>query len=565
MDYRIFNAPFVWNNSKVRDLFDSMYRGFPIGYVLLWENENGRRTRPIGIDDKEHSSANRLVIDGQQRLTSLYSVLRARSVRDKNFKERRIEIAFHPRDKKFEVTNPAIRKSPEWVANISDLWMSGKPTHRLVIDYIDRLSKQHKLSESDEDNIARNLDRLTNLLSYPFHALEISANVDEEQVADIFVRINSEGVKLNQSDFVLTLVSVHWPEGQAELEEFCRESRIAPSKGSKPSPFNYIIEPDANFLVQSAIAYGFKRGELKSVYKILRGKDPKTGKINHEQRDNQFNCLKEALADVLNLTNWHQFFNSLIGAGFRRSEMISSRFTLLSSYTFYLLGKLRYSLPEHILQKEIGKWYFGASLTGRYSSSSESVLNSDLARFQHVSSSEKFLETLDEMLVGELTNDFWAITLPEKLKSSASRPAPQLAYLATQNIFGAPVLFSHNTVANLIDPSIQTKKKPLERHHLFPRAWLKRNGVDEPKDINQIANLALVEWPDNINISDKHPSEYVPEIRKRFHECDWQAMHKLHALPIGWETMEYQNFLAERRRLMANTIRCGYNKLRSSD
>ncbi len=110
------------------------------------------------------------------------------------------------------------------------------------------------------------------LRKYPFTALEVASSVDEEQVADIFVRINSEGVKLNQADFTLTLLSVFWDSGRAALEEFCRASRVP---AGVASPFNYHLQPEPDQLLRTAVAVGFGRGRLKSVYQILRGKDPR--------------------------------------------------------------------------------------------------------------------------------------------------------------------------------------------------------------------------------------------------------------------------------------------------
>src|SRR5690606_37832783 len=133
---------------------------------------------------------------------------------------------------------------------------------------------------------------------------------------------------------------------------------------------------------------------------------------------------------------------------------------------------------------------------------------------------------------------------------------PQLfAFFAAQNRLGAPVLFSHKTVADMLDPTVKATKKALERHHLFPKAWLEAQGVDDQRTRNQMANYALVEWPDNIDISAKAPADYVPLLKSRFSEEDWSAMHRLHALPDGWETMAYDTFLAERRRLMAQIVR----------
>src|SRR5438034_3331270 len=196
--------PFVWSNAKVRDLFDSMYRGFPVGYLLFWENGAGNATKQIGVDGKQHPVASRLIVDGQQRLTSLYAVFRGKKVLDEDYRERQIEVAFRPRDGKFEVADAAVRRDPEWIANISNIWASGKPSYQMVKAFLKQLEVKGPLNEAEEERISHNLDRLFDLQKYPFTALEIAPTVDEVQVADIFVRINSEGVRLNQADFSLT-------------------------------------------------------------------------------------------------------------------------------------------------------------------------------------------------------------------------------------------------------------------------------------------------------------------------------------------------------------------------
>jgi hypothetical protein len=554
--------PFVWSNAKVRDLFDSMYRGFPVGYFLFWENVTGGATKQIGVGSKQHTIARLLIVDGQQRLTSLFAVFRGRKVLDEDYKERQIEVAFRPRDGKFEVADAAIRRDPEWIANVSELWSSRSSSRKLVNDFIAKLTEKAPLSAEDEEVIAHNLDRLFDLQKYPFTALEIAATVDEEQVADIFVRINSEGVRLNQADFILTLMSVFWDEGRAALESFCRHSRQAPSPGAPASPFNHFIQPDPDQPLRVAVAYGFQRGRLKSVYQVLRGKDMDTGEYSPDRRDTQFAVLRAAQDDVLDLTHWHQFLSCLIGAGFRSGEMISSQNAMLYAYAFYIIGRKRFGLVEHQLQRLIGRWFFAASLTGRYTSSPETVMDGDLNRLKEVKDAAGFVATLEGIMANTLTNDFWTVTLPSNLDSSSARNPELFAYTAAQNRLGAPVLFSHKKVSDLLDPSIRTKKKALERHHLFPRAWLEREGIEDLKRINQVGNFALLEWPDNIDISDDSPTEYVPKIQPRFSTEDWTRMHEHHGLPEGWNTMTYDAFLIERRKLMAAIIRKGFESLK---
>jgi hypothetical protein len=553
--------PFVWSNAKVRDLFDSMYRGFPVGYFLFWENQSAQGAKAIGTGAKQHVPS-KLIVDGQQRLTSLFAVFKGHKVLDEDYQERQIEVAFRPRDGKFEVADAPIRRDPEWIPNISTIWASGKPSYQMVKSFLKQLGAKGPLEDAEEERISHNLDRLFDLQKYPFTALEIASTVDEEQVADIFVRINSEGVRLNQADFILTLMSVFWDDGRKDLEAFCRASRRPPGPGGPASPFNHFIQTDPDQLLRVAVALGFQRGRLKSVYQVLRGKDLETGQFSVARRDEQFKLLRETQAQVLNLTYWHQFLSSLIGAGFRSGEMISSQNALLYAYAFYLIGRIRFHVPEHQLQKLIGRWFFASSLTGRYTSSPETIMDGDLNRFKDVAGAAGFTAVLETIMSSELTNDFWIVTLPANLDSSSARNPELFAYTAAQNRLNAPVLFSHKKLSDLIDPAIRSKKKALDRHHLFPRAWLEEEGVIDMKRINQMANLALLEWPENIDISDTSPPKYLPKIRARFSADDWQRMHEAHALPGEWELMNYDDFLIERRKLMAAIIRKGFESLK---
>lgn len=554
--------PFVWSNTKVRDLFDSMYRGFPVGYLLFWENAQVAGVRQIGTADKQHAVPARLIVDGQQRLTSLYAVFRGRTVLDDDYRQRRIEIAFRPNDGRFDVADATKRRDPEWIADISTLWAEAKSSYQLVKGFLDALREKAAVTEEDENRISHNLDRLFDLQKYPFTALEIAASVDEEQVADIFVRINSQGVKLNQADFILTLLSVFWDEGRHALERFCRDSRQPTAPGSKASPFNHLIHPDPDQLLRVTVAYGFNRGRLQAVYHVLRGKDLETNEFVAERRVAQFEVLQAAQARVLDLNRWHQFLSAIIGAGFRTAEVVSSQNALLYAYAVYLVGRERCKVPEHVLQKLIGRWFFFTSLTGRYTSSPESVMDGDLNRLRGIADPDAFAARLEEIMATALTGDFWIITLPAALENSSARNPEIFAYVAAQNRLGAPVLFSHKTVAELMDPALKTSRKALERHHLFPRGYLKAQGVSDLRMINQQANYALLEWPDNMAISDAAPAEYVPELRARIgSETRWQQMHEMHALPAGWETMPYEDFLAERRKLMAGIIQRGFEAL----
>jgi hypothetical protein len=550
--------PFVWTTAKVRDLFDSMYKGFPVGYLLFWVNGIADGYRQIGENAKQ-KVPRLLIVDGQQRLTSLYAVLKGKSVLRSDYVPQTIQIAFRPKDAAFEVTDAAIRKDPEFINDISGLWSGSVPRSRFVEDFIRRLRQYREVPEKERYDLEETIDRLYDLQHYPFTVLELSQSVNEEQVAEVFVRINSKGVTLNQADFILTLMSVFWDEGRTKLEAFCRAAR-QPSVGV-PSPFNYFIQPEPDQLLRVNVGLGFRRARLQHVYSILRGKDLETEEFSDERRIQQFEILRNAQAKTLDLTNWHEFLKVLMAAGFKGSSMVTSQAGLLYSYTLYLIGKLDFKVDPHTLRTTIARWFFMTSLTARYSASPESTMEGDLARLRDTPDASGFVGVLDQVIVSTLTEDFWNITLPNEIATSSARSPSLFAYYAALNLLDARVLFSKMKVADLLDPAIKGKRAGIERRHLFPKDYLDSMGIKEIRDTNQIANYALVEWIDNMDISDLSPSDYLPKYLEGLSQKEEGDMYFWHALWPGWESMDYVEFLELRRKAIARVIRDGFNRI----
>lgn len=551
--------PFVWNKTKVRDLFDSMYRGFPIGYLLFWENGLPGEHRLIGADRKQKAPI-LLIVDGQQRLTSLYAVIRGAPIIDENFRPTRIRLAFNPFERRFEVTNPAIERDPEWLADISVLW---QPTTSLLT-FVNKFIAQQKrpLLDEERERIYQAIDRVVDLQKYPITALEISSSVTEEQVAEIFVRINSRGTPLNQADFILTLMSVFWDDGRKELEEFCRAAKI-PSADNHPSPHNPYFLPAPDQLLRVSVALGFRRARLEYVYSLLRGKDLQTGEFSMQRRDEQFTVLHRAQAETLNLSNWHEFFKVLQRAGYIHPNLITSETALLYTYALWLIGKRDFGIKPYALREIMAQWFFMASLTGRYTSSPEAQMEQDLALLRNASDADEFTHALQQQISAVLTRDYWDVTLPNELATAAAQSTSQAAFYAALCLLNAPVLYSKMGVRELLTPSVQAPKSALERHHLFPRNYLKKIGIHDRRDINQVANYTLVEWLDNIDIRDQPPSKYAPAYEARFQEAELARMYELHGLPWQWYRMNYQDFLTERRKRMATIIQKGFESLKA--
>lgn len=551
--------PFVWPMTKVRDLFDSMYRGFPIGYLLFWENGYSGTYRTIGAGQKQ-KVARLLIVDGQQRLTSLYAVMKAESVVTKDFKRQPIKIAFHPLSGRFEVSNSAIEKDAEWIPDISILWQPDTKPHAFKKTFLEKLGGRRPLTAEEEDTIHEKIDRLFKLEEYPLTALEISSSVDEDKVSEIFVRINSQGTPLNQANFILTLMSVFWDEGRKELEEFCRRSKTPSSDGS-PSSFNNYLRPNPDQLLRVSVALGFRRARLEHVYSLLRGKDLETREFSDEQREKQFALLQEAQAYTLNLQNWHEFFKVLKRAGYPSDQLISSQMAVLYTYALWLIGKRDFKVDLHRLREVMARWFFMATLTGRYTGSPETRFEQDMALLRGANSADDFVRILDKQISAVLTKDYWEVTLPNELETAAARSTGQFAHYAALCLLEARVLYSKMKVSELLDPTTNAPRAALERHHLFPRKYLLRIGVREKRLINQVANYALVEWSDNIKISDRAPKDYVPALEKRFASDELQQMYQWHGLPSNWYELDYKDFVNERKRQIALVIKSGFEKL----
>jgi uncharacterized protein with ParB-like and HNH nuclease domain len=345
--------PFVWPNVNVRDLFDSLYRGYPAGFLLFWETGVGALK---GIGSKNAQAAPKLaIVDGQQRLTSLYAVVKGVEVLRANFKKERILIAFNPSSGRFDVTDAAIRKDKAYIPDISILWQPDFKPSAYRKEFLHQLRNVREISDDEAERIEEAIDHLRNLLHYSFVALTLSSTVDEETIAEVFVRINGKGKALNQADFIMTLMSVFWDEGRAELEAFALAA-TKPSDG-QASPFNYFIKPSPDQLLRATVGLSLKRARLENVYGALRGRDAKTGLDNAEHRDAQFALMREGQKAALNLTNWHHFMDALKLAGYRSEKMISSETTIIFSYVLYLMGLRDYGVDRVTMRQIIAEFF----------------------------------------------------------------------------------------------------------------------------------------------------------------------------------------------------------------
>lgn len=186
--------PFVWSNAKVRDLIDSMYRGYPVGELMFWANRDEDHTRPVGGDTKTQD-ATMQVIDGQQRLTSLYAVVKGLAVWRDDYTRERIRIAFNPLTERFEVTTPLFERSAEWIPDIVTVFTSPIAARSAYLRRLTSDDREVNLEMATSIELA--LNRLHQLQNYMFQVVQVKESIGREEVAEIFVRINSEGVTLS--------------------------------------------------------------------------------------------------------------------------------------------------------------------------------------------------------------------------------------------------------------------------------------------------------------------------------------------------------------------------------
>lgn len=563
--------PFVWETKKSRDLIDSLYKGLPVGLIIIWEILESNSHRNINLNAQRIPRF--LVIDGQQRLTSLYSIIKSKEIISRNVKKFKIKIAFNPIEEKFEVSNPFLSKNPEWIDDISKIFNGN--LHSLINEYFNRFNnKQNNLEEIffESNNFEKNqnfkdknivevisdrLYKVKNILNYPFSVLELSTELDPEEVSEIFVRINSKGQTLNQSDFILTLMSVYWPEGRKQLEDFCLKTHKIPDS-NEASSFNIInLKPTPAYLIRTIVGLAFGRGRLKYAYLILKGRDFENRIINQELRKQNFEVFKKAQNIALDLTNWHDFVKIIYSSGFVNENLISSLITLYITYSFYLIGKDKYKDNYKEFESVIKKWFVFSILTQRYTGSSESQIEQDLNRIHQ----SNLLDFVNKNVNLRFTEDFWNSYLPAQLESSSTRNYIYLTYLASQINFDYKVLFSDIKLRDYFNPFLKEKKKTIDLHHIFPKNYLIKKFNLNQKQYNQVANLIHIEYKDNIKISDKSPFEYWNEFIKNYSDEDIKNLYEVYDLPENFYNMDYNMFLQERRKLMALKIKKYFYKL----
>ena len=558
--------PFVWPDSKVRDLLDSMLKGYPVGYIMLWSSpEEYGNSKHIGDNEKAYKEPDDLVIDGQQRLTALLAALHGTRVRDKNYRDRTIKISFNPLTREFAVWTQAYERNTEWISSVSSVFEADRnhsvsKFRKSFIRQADegrRRNDRPELTDEEEDLVEENLNDLLNLGIYTLPTLKINSKADEEDVAEIFVRVNSGGTKLTEKNFIETLLAVFDNEVHSRIDSFCAESRV-PKNGTA---YNQITEVDPSHLIRVAVGVGFRRARLKYAYMLLRGKDLKTGITSSKTREENLEKFKRSLDLALNLNNWHAFLNLFGKAGYLKGSIVASTNAVVFSYVLYLIGKYDYKVPPFELNKVITKWIFMSTITGFYTGSTESEVEKQFADLRGVTTAEGFVAYLESAIETRFTDDFFTYSLPSSLEGSSASSPSWFGYVASLIVLGTPMLFSTSPLAQYFAIGASGKKGAIDKHHIFPKSYLTKIGYDNDRDRNQIANFTYLDYNTNIEIGDQAPSEYVAAFRERLGEEGYARTCRDNALPLGFESLEYPEFLAKRRVLMAGIVKKAYERL----
>ncbi|XRQ16908.1 GmrSD restriction endonuclease domain-containing protein [Actinomadura welshii] len=561
--------PFVWPNAKIRDLIDSMYRGYPVGELMFWASKDPANTKEIGAAAKTQAVSMQ-VVDGQQRLTSLYAVIKGAEVWREDYSREAVKLAFNPLTERFEVPNSSTRRSPEWINDIVGVFADAiEARHRYLRNL--RNDSARTVDSEIERQVEIAIQQVASLRSYAFQVVQLKEEVSRETVAEIFVRTNSEGVNLSSADFILTWMSVFWEEGRRELDTWARNSRFTPSEVTSIlnektiwTPKNPYTPFDPGQVLRVAIAVGLRRAKLQDAYNVLRGRDPRTRLIHPERREKELARLQTGQGHAIKPVHWDEFLRVLERAGFRSRAMITSVNTILYSYALWLVGRIDFGVPVDELREVMARWFFMSQLTGRYTNSPETRMQEDLNRLDGLQPvAAEFIKVLNNQIDAAVPEDWWRVTLSENLDTSSVNAPAFAGYVAALNILDADVLLATSKVKDWINPA-HASVKGIEKHHLFPRDYLKSAlGVRDTRKINQVANYALVEWSDNVAISNQPPNVYWPQevAEKNIDAARRKRQEGWHALPGNWFNLGYEEFLQQRRQLMANVVHEGFKRL----
>ena len=568
--------PFVWDGTKVRDLLDSLYKGFPVGYIIVWKNPD------VKLKDGSISNGKKILIDGQQRVTALQAAIAGLEVTDANYKKKRIRIAFNPQTEEFEVCNPAIEKDVKWIPDISTVFEVGFKQYKFIREYC----KLNGL-EDGEDDIEPTISKLQSIQGISLGVIELSQALSIDDVTDIFIRINSQGVVLSQADFAMSKISSDDKYGGSVIRKmidyFCHFMQ-------RPSDYETIIGNDAEFAKSDALnkikwvvneqediyipnytdvlrvsfTHKFKRGKIADLVSLLSGRNFETRENIESIAQDSFQLLREGVDAFVSETNFKRYLMIVRSTGIIDRSLVRSQNVLNFGYILYLSLK-DMKVDSALIESIVRKWIVLSILTGRYSGSAESAIDYDIKRFTE-QDPEQFLKNTE---TGELSDAYWNTVLVQRLDTSVSSSPYFLAFLMAQ---------VKNNARGFLSKQINVQSLIEQRgdiHHIFPKKYLQKNGISNRKDYNQIANYVFTQSEINIKIKDAAPVDYMWNMKKQvagegsfYGNID--SMDDLkknlaeNCVPeefMEMDIFDYAVFLDTRRMMMAQYIRKYYEGL----
>lgn len=566
--------PFVWDSVKVRDLMDSLYKGYPVGYLITWQSVGAH------LKGGQVAAHQQILIDGQQRITALRAAVAGLPVVDKRYRSIRIVIAFNPVTEEFATLTPVIRKNPEWISDISTLF-NATSTYGFVKGYFD--ANPDVETAAVEANIAR----LEGIKNAQIGIIALNDDLDVETVSEVFIRINSKGVPLSSADFAMSKIATYGDRGRnirKLIDYFCHLA-IAPhaysdirenDEGFAATDYLRAIawlkddsedlyDPAYGDVIRVAGLVGFGRGKASSIVSELSGRDPDTRKVDEARIPGAYDKLESALLGIVKRYHYDNFIMTIKSAGFITGDMIGSKNALNFAYALYIRLRADDSLSEGQRKQLVRRWFVMSMLTGRHSGSFESTWEQDIRRIGTMGAANYLGQIADS----ELTDGFWQVALPNALETTSTSSPYFQAYLASQVASGARGFLSRSiTVAAMHQQSGDI-------HHIVPKDYLKKNGFPDRGDYNQVANFALTETSINVSIGNKPPAQYMEQVSQQIESgvltlgeisdaADLDRNLRENAVPsnLAAVTAEtYQEFLAERRKLMAHSIRTYFERL----
>lgn len=560
--------PFVWDSAQVRDLLDSLYKGYPVGYLISWSNPTVR------LKDGGTATGKRILIDGQQRVTALMASLLGLTVINKDYETTRIKIAFNPIEKKFEVLNPVIQKSKEWIPDISELF--APDVH--LLNQVD--AYKEKNPDVDKNAIFDIFDSLKKIENNMVGIIELSNELDIETVTEIFIRVNSQGTQLSQADFAMSKIAANETyQGNVlrkAIDYFCHLA-IAPefitTIENKDPAFTSsdffpkmrwiardnedLYDPSYTDMLRVAFTSEFGRGRLQDLVALLSGRNFETREFEEEIAEASFATLKKGILNFMNETQFQRFVMIIKSTGLIDSSLIGSQNVIDFAYIVYLHGRAQ-KINQATLETLTRQWLIMPMLTGRYSGQPESAFDQDIRQIRSIG----LAEYTKMIIETELSDSFWTLFLPQQLQTSSINSPSWNVFCAAQSALGDKGFLSSDI---LVSSLIKNKG---DVHHIYPKNYLKKLGLQKSK-YNQIANFVLTQQEINIAIGDKAPSVYFAEVLEQarggklkyggiVNESALEKNLELNCIPskmLQNAEMPYDDFLRERRILMAARMR----------